>query len=344
VEYDINKDIRAVDALLNDKSPVLLVTHINPDGDAIGSTMAMYHYLKKKGNKVWAMTPNDFPQFLAWVEASSDIIIFQKNKELAQAVIAEAKYIICIDFNGYARLKELGPLLEAANAMKVLIDHHPQPDNGFIYKIHDTKAPATAQLVFKFIKESGNIELLDKTIATCIYTGMMTDTGVFSYNINNSETFRVIADLLDAGIDRDLIYDNVFNNFSHHRMRLMGYCLNEKMVVLPHLHAAYIWLTKKEMEKFSFETGDTEGFVNMPFAIKGINITALFTEKHDHVRVSMRSRGEFDVNKVCLKYFSGGGHKNAAGGESKAPIKEVIKEFEKILESYRNEIQCFYHN
>lgn len=340
----LEKEITALANLLSQPRKILLLSHINPDGDAIGSTMGMYHFLQKTGHEVTAMVPNVFPEFLAWLEGSNEIIAFQDNQKKGRKAIAEAEVIICLDFNDYKRLKEMGKLLETSKATKVLIDHHPDPDNAYQIKIHDTTVSSTSELVYHFIVGSGNRPILNSTIASPIYCGIMTDTGCFNFNSSKPETFEVVADLLRCGIDKDAIFDNVFNNFSHQRMRLMGYCLHKKMIVLPHFHAAYISLTKEEMERYNFQPGDSEGFVNLPFSIKGINIAALFTEKKDIIRVSMRSRGNFAINQICQEHFNGGGHKNASGGEVHISLKKAIKKFEKILKLNESQIISTYTN
>ncbi len=198
---------------------------------------------------------------------------------------------------------------------------------------------STAELVYKYISHAGDRNLIDNTIAECIYTGIMTDTGCFSFNSSNPETFIIVADLLTCGINKDKVFNHVYDNFSYNRMKLLGYCLNKKMVVLPEFHTAYIYLTKKEMEKYRFKPGDSEGFVNLPFSIEDVNITVLFLEKKDNIRISMRSRGGFAVNNFCEQHFEGGGHKNAAGGESNLSMKKTIEKFKKLLELYRHEIE-----
>jgi bifunctional oligoribonuclease and PAP phosphatase NrnA len=337
LENNVQQGIQQLASYLEQKRKVLIITHYNPDGDAIGSSMGLYHFLKKCGHDVTVMTPNEFPSFLGWMEETKNIIIFQNNKKKAIETANNAELIICVDFNDFKRLKDLGPILSSSPAIKALIDHHPQPENGFTYSIHDTAAAATAELIFKFIKGTGKFHLVDKTVSECIYTGIMTDTGCFSYNSSNPATFQSVAELLGTGFNKDEVFDNVYNNFSHNRMKLMGYCLNEKMVVLPQFQTAYIWLTKEEQEKYNFQPGDSEGFVNLPFSIKGVNITALFTEKKDNIRISFRSRGSFMINEFCQKHFEGGGHKNAAGGESKLPMKETLEKFEKLIEIFYNE-------
>jgi phosphoesterase RecJ-like protein len=342
LDTSINKGIAELSIALEQSKNIILVTHTNPDGDAIGSTMGLYHYLLAKGHKVSTITPNDFPDFLTWVHGTDRIIVFQKNQKKAREAIKKAEIIICVDFNDFRRLKDLGPLLEESTAIKVLIDHHPDPDSVYQYMIHNVKASATAELVYKLITLSGDQKYIDPNIAECLYTGIMADTGCFSYNISNSDTFVTVANLMQCGINRNKIYSLVYDNFTEERMRLMGYCLNEKMVTIPKCHAAYIALTRDDMERYHFKTGDSEGFVNLPLSICGIHITALFTEKKDHVRISLRSRGDFAVNEICNKFFEGGGHKNAAGGESKLSLKDTIEKFEKVLETYKDEIEKCY--
>jgi phosphoesterase RecJ-like protein len=335
---NIQNGINGLISSIHNSKKILIITHYNPDGDAIGSSMGLYHFLKKSHQEVTLMVPNDFPAFLTWMKDSSEIIVFQHQQKKAIEIIEQADLIICVDFNEFKRLKDMGPRLEEAKAVKALIDHHPLAENSFAHIVHDTTAAASAELIYKFIVGSGNQQALDKTIAECIYTGIMTDTGNFSHNSSNPNTFKIVADLLSLKFNKDDVYNNVFNNFSHNRMRLMGYCLSEKMVVLPHLKAAYIWLTAEELEKYNFQQGDTEGFVNMPFSIKGIRVTALFSEKKDAIRISFRSKGNFSVNDLCKNHFEGGGHRNAAGGESKLPMVETILKFEKLLETYSKDI------
>ncbi len=335
----LQKEIESFAALLKAPRNILIITHYNPDGDAIGSLMGLYHYFKKKGYDVSAMVPNEFPDFLRWIKDTNQIIVYKHKENFAKNLIQNADIIICADFNDFKRLKSIGPELEISKAVKILIDHHPEPDNAYLHKIHDTSVSSTAELVYRIIEASGDTSIIDPAIAECIYTGIMTDTGCFNFNSSNPETFRIVADLLTTGFNKDKVFNEVYNNFSEHRMKLLGHCLSEKMIVLPELHTAYICLSREDMEKHHFKTGDSEGFVNFPFSIKGVNITALFTEKKDHVRISMRSRGGFSINTICEKYFEGGGHKNAAGGESNLSLKEAIRKFEQILEQYRDEIK-----
>lgn len=339
MDQELLKEINNLAGILNKPCKVLLTSHYNPDGDAIGSIMALYHYLKKKDHKISLLVPNDFPDFLSWMKDADQIVVFCKQQKKAVEIINNADVILCVDFNDVTRLRDIGSILAASKAVKVLIDHHPKPDNIFDFKIVDINVSASAELVYKYIVSTGDRQMIDNVVAECIYAGIMTDTGCFSFNSSNPETFNIVADLLTCGISKDRIYSLVYDNFSHDRMKLLGYCLDKKMVVLPKLHAAYIYLTKDEMLEYNFKPGDSEGFVNFPFSIAGIHITALFSERKGYIRISMRSRGGFAVNEFCAKHFEGGGHKNAAGGESKLSLGETIKKFEKLLELYQNEIE-----
>ncbi len=327
--------------LLDSLKKICIVTHYNPDGDAMGSSLGLYWFLKENGHQVQVVIPNDFPEFLKWMKGSEEVIVHHHKPELVAQKISEADIIFCADFNNLTRLKGLGPIIQSAQAIKILIDHHPYPEHVFNYQYSNIKASSTCELMYQFITSIDIPDSISHQTAECLYTGIMTDTGCFSHAAS-SETFRVVAALIDRGIDRDKIFEHIYNNFSVQRMKLMGYCLNEKMVVLPEFRTAYIWLTKQELEKFGFQTGDTEGFVNIPFSIKGINIAALFTEKDNLIRISLRSKGLFAVNEISEKNFEGGGHKNAAGGESKLTMTETISKFENILKNHKTQIDEAY--
>lgn len=341
MDSEFENNIKQLAELLSVPKNVLLISHYNPDGDAIGSLMGMYHYLKQKGHNLSILVPNDFPAFLGWMKDSDKITVVCHDQKKAVASIKKADVIICVDFNDFTRLKDIGANISSSKAIKVLIDHHPNPDGNFSIKIVDTAASATAELIYKYIVAAGDKKYIDVTTAECIYAGIMTDTGCFSFNSSNPETFNIVAELLKCGINKDGIFHFVYDNFSYERMQLLGYCLSKKMIVMPELHTAYISLTKEDMLKYNFQPGDSEGFVNLPFSISGIFITALFTEKKDYVRISMRSRGNFSVNEFCQKYFEGGGHRNASGGESKLTLDETIKKFETLIHQYKHEIENF---
>jgi phosphoesterase RecJ-like protein len=332
------KSINKIEEHLSGDPVILLLTHTNPDGDAIGSILAMYHYLVMRGFKTYAVTPNNFPDFLKWLPGNDEIIKFSQEKERVQEIMNQAEMIFNLDFNEPERLGNLGDILVKADALKVLIDHHPQPKPFCDVVIHDTSVSSTAELIYYMLSEMSISPFLNKEIAESLFVGIMTDTGCFSFNSSKSRTYTATAKLLEAGIDKDEIFENVYNNFSADRMRLAGYALNEKMVIIPELHTAYISLTMKEMKKYNYSLGDTEGFVNLPLSVKGIRFSALFLEKPDRVKISFRSKGSFPANLFSKNHFNGGGHHNAAGGESFQSLDETLHEFETVLKKYKGQL------
>jgi len=329
---------KQIGSLLKDPGEVLLVTHTNPDGDAIGTMLGLYWFLFKRKQNVNMIVPNEIPFFLKWLPGCETIIVEINDPDNARKLIRSAELIICIDFNESDRLGSLEEEFLKARGTKILIDHHPDPGNFTDYVISDVEIGSAAELLYNLIAISGWSHLIDKTIAECIFTGIMTDTGCFSFNSSKAGTYLIVADLLDKGIDKDRIYRLVYDNYSSDRIRLLGYSLNEKMVIIPEYGVAYISLTKNELQMFNHVTGDTEGFVNYPFSVKGIILTALFIEKEDHIKISFRSRGDFHINKFSEKHFNGGGHKNAAGGESNLSLEKTIEKFVNLLPLYSNEL------
>jgi phosphoesterase RecJ-like protein len=318
---------------------VFLLTHINPDGDAIGSMLAMYWFLRNRGCTVNMAVPNEIPQFLMWMDGAEQILDFRGQKQPIEEELEKADLIFCLDFSEPDRLAGIRELFEKADAHKILIDHHPGPSTFTDHLISIPSASSTAELVHRFILDMDDSEGITKTIAECLYVGIMTDTGNFSFNSSEPGTFKVIADLLRIGIDKDRIYSLVYDNYTEDRMRLLGYSLKEKMVILPEYRTAYIYLDRREMDRFNHLSGDTEGFVNYPFSIKNIRVTALFLEKKDHIKISFRSKGSFAINRFAREYFNGGGHPNAAGGESGDSLQETLRRFESLISDYSDEIK-----
>lgn len=313
----------------------VLFTHINPDGDAIGTMLGLYWFLVSMGHKVSMVVPNEIPFFLEWLPGCDNIIVVEKNIEQARKKMKGAELLFCVDFNEPERLDQLKDDFLQSKAVKVLIDHHPRPKDFTDLLISIPEKGSSSELVYDLIVATGHQELIDRKIAECLFVGIITDTGCFSYNSSKPETYRVVAGLLERGIDKDEIYRLVYDNYSADRMRLLGFSLNEKMVIIPEYRTAYIALTREELARYKHVTGDTEGFVNFPFSIKGIILTALFLEKEDYIKISFRSRGEFEINKFSKKHFNGGGHKNAAGGETYMSLEETIKTFESLLPLYK---------
>jgi len=284
------------------------------------------------------ISPNNYPGFLKWMPGTEQVIIMEESSAEAMDSLLKADIIFAADFNELTRVKKLNEAFCESKAFKVLIDHHPGPNMDVNCMLSDTSASSTAELVYRFIKETGLHSLVDRDIASCLFTGIMTDTGCFSYNSSGRKTWETVAELLDFGIDKDRLYYLTYDNFSEHRMRLLGYGLNERMEVFPEYCTGIIWFARDDLDKYHFEVGDTEGFVNYPLSIKGIRFSALFVEKEDHVRISFRSKGDFAVNKFSRKYFNGGGHANASGGESYLSIADTVRRFKELLPSYKDEL------
>ena len=328
------KNINELKELIVQSNNPLIITHYNPDGDAMGSSLAFYRYLVKKGKKPILVTPNDYPEFLHWLPGNEEVVVYKRNNGTVLNAIQNADVIFSLDFNDPDRTEGLEKYIIEAKAKKVLIDHHPEPTDFADLVFSDTSYSSTAELIFKIIEDINDYNIIDKEIAECIYAGIMTDTGSFNYNSSNPETYLVVSKLLEKGIDKDKIYDKIYDNYSVDRMRLLGYCLNKKMEVLPEYDTAFISISKEEQKEFNFSPGDSEGFVNYPLSIKGIRFTAIFIEKGNHTKISFRSKGNFPANEFAEKHFKGGGHRNASGGHSDDSLQNTIEKFKKLLPQY----------
>ncbi len=313
----------------------VIVTHVSPDGDALGSSLGLYHFLLNYGkDTVNVIVPNEFPSFYKWMPGAEEVIIHEKYPEFAEKLIAEADVVFCLDFNAPKRIGKMAPAVLAAEGRKVMIDHHLEPADFCRVVISYPDMSSTSEMVFRFICRMGLYDLIDKKAAECIYTGMMTDTGSFTYNSNKPEIYTIVCELIRKGIDKDLIYRRVNQVYSENRLRLMGYVLYEKMKLYPELHAALITLTQEELNRFAYMVGDTEGFVNLPLQIDGIIFTVFLREDADYVKVSLRSVGNFPSNEFATRYFNGGGHKNASGGEFYGSLADAVNTFEEGLKHF----------
>ena len=318
---------------------IVLMIHRNPDGDAMGAALSFQRLLVKLNKKVNVIAPNMFPDFLGWMKGSDEVIIATKQFKLASQLIEEAEMIVCMDFNSFSRLgTELEPLLVQSKALKVIIDHHLEPDQSFDIVCLETDTSSTCEIVFQIIKGTIYESHFDKFMAEHLYVGIVTDTGSFSYNCNRASTYDAISYLMKLEIDGEAIHRLVYDTYSENRMRLLGLCLSERLVVLPEFSASFIYLTKEDLKKYDYQTGDTEGVVNYGLSISGINITALFTERENKIRISFRSKGEFDVNAFARTHYSGGGHRNASGADSNASLVETIQIFKEALLLYKDQL------
>lgn len=330
------REIDAVRKLFDECRNVVIVTHTSADGDAIGSSLGLYEYLKKKGKNVTVIVPNFYPDFLKWMTDTDKIIQHNFHRKTARMYIDHADLICVLDLNEVSRMEELGEVVRGAKAKKVMIDHHLNPERFCDLTISYPQASSASELVFRIINAIGGLSHLTKAGAEDIYAGMCTDTGKFSFNSNDPDIFLIIAELLKKGIDKDLIVRKIYNNFTEGRFRMLGYVLYEKLKVLPELHAAYYTLTKEEMARFSYLKGDLEGVVNMPLEIKGTKLSISLREDTDKPRIliSVRSVDDFPANKLAAGFFNGGGHLNAAGGMLYCPMEEAVAIAEKAIEAY----------
>jgi phosphoesterase RecJ-like protein len=329
---------KTADVLHQGPRRIALLIHINPDGDALGSSLGLLRVLNNLGHTCQVISPNNFPGFLRWLPGSEKITILRNTPEKAFKIMEHAEILFAVDFNELKRVKELNDAFTGSTAFKILIDHHPHPALKADCLLSDVTASSTAELVFDFIGKTNLTPYFDRQAATCLFTGIMTDTGCFSYNSSNRKTWETVARLLDYGINKDEIYYRTYDNFSANRMKLLGYCLNEKMEILPEFHTAYICLTRDDLHKYEFESGDSEGFVNYPLSIKGVRFSAFFIENDTNVRISFRSKGRFAVNEFAKKGFNGGGHANASGAESTLGLAETIQRFKELLVEFKNEL------
>lgn len=317
---------------------VVIVTHVSPDGDAIGSSLGLWHFLLSQGKTVHVIVPNAFPDFLKWMPGAKDIIQYNRYKEFADKLLQEADVICVLDLNVLSRLDEMQSAVANSPARKMLVDHHLYPGDFARITISHPHISSTSELVFRLICQLGNFSDISKEGAECIYAGMMTDTGAFTYNSNDREIYLIISELLSKGIDKDEIYRNVYNNNSEGRLRLKGYVLCEKMQLFPNLNAALITLSREEQKQFHYMKGDTEGLVNIPLSVKGICFSAFLREdtEKDMIKISLRSVGTFPCNEVASEYFNGGGHLNASGGEFYGPLDKAVELFKQALVKYED--------
>jgi bifunctional oligoribonuclease and PAP phosphatase NrnA len=329
---DLSKYTKELSKLFSSEENILIISHINPDGDSVGAQLALYHYFKARDKNVSLMAPNNIQEFLKWMEGAGQIDIFIKDRKKGRAMIEAADLIIMLDFNSPNRLGEAEEFVVASKAKKIIIDHHLDPEPFADILISDPTKCSTSELVHELICEINGSVFMNRAYAEALYVGIITDTGNFEHGSYSSRTFRIVADLLDTGIVKENIINLIYNNFSSDRIRLQGFALNQRMVVIPDFKTAYIHLSKDDLKKFNYVKGDTEGFVNMPLSIKGINFSALFIEKDNFIKISFRSKGQFPSNEFASLYFSGGGHRNASGGEFSDTLENTITYFLKVLE------------
>jgi len=329
------QDITGIKTLLATKKKIVIVPHKNPDGDAIGSSLGLYHYLLKNNHKVHVMVPNDFPSFLKWIPGNHNILKYDSQSRICNTLINDADIIFTLDFNAFHRTGDMETVLSESQAIKIMIDHHQSPDNYAQYTYSDVRMSSTCEMVYHFIDMLGDTNHIDKDIATCLYVGIMTDTGSFRFSSTTSTTHRVVANLIDKGAKNSEIHNNIFDSNSYEKLQLLGRALSN-LKVIPESRTAYITLSQEELNEFNYKKGDTEGVVNYGLSLNGIVLAAIFIEDKQEgiVKISLRSKGQFSVNEMSRAHFNGGGHTNAAGGRSELSLNQTVEKFISILPSY----------
>ncbi len=327
---------------LDQPRKVVITCHQKPDGDAMGSMLGLYHFLKQLGHSVTPISPTNWASFLNWMPGCKTVLDFENQTPKATAAINEADWIFCLDFNILSRAKKMEELLATAKADRILIDHHQEPQLAvFAYGVSDTGKSSTSEMVYDFIVGSGHADLINPDLAACLYAGVMTDTGSFRFPATTASVHRMVADLKDRGLEHSHIHEALFDNFLENRFRFIGNVLINRMEVFYEYNAALIVIPQNDLIRYNIKTGDTEGLVNYPLSIEGIRLAAIIIDRGEERKSSFRSKGGFDVNSFARKYFNGGGHFNAAGGQNKEPLEEVVAKFMQAIKENKAELSSY---
>jgi phosphoesterase RecJ-like protein len=333
------KPISEIFPLLSEPKKTVITFHQKPDADAMGSALGLYNFLIQFGHEVTVISPTNWAGFLKWMPGARQVIDFEMQNEKAMNALKNAEWLFCLDFNVLSRTKKMEPVLKDLNCIKILIDHHQQPQvEVFDYGISDTAKSSTAEMVYDFIISSGHDEKINIAVAECLYAGVMTDTGSFRFNSTSGDVHKMVARLKETGLNHSQVHENLFDNFLESRFRFFGNTLLNRMEIFYEYNTALIAIPQQDLIKFNVKTGDTEGLVNFPLSIKGIKLAAVIIDRGDERKSSFRSKGGFDVNTFARKYFNGGGHFNAAGGKNTEPLEEVIKKFKEAIKENKESL------
>jgi phosphoesterase RecJ-like protein len=336
------ENFQAFKDLLSTPQKVVIVTHFKPDADALGSSLGLAGFLARKGHSVQVITPSDYPDFLSWMPGNKRVLAFQKESDQQVQLILnhlkEAEILFCLDFSGLSRIHDLGEPVRQSKAVKVMVDHHLEPEKFADFECWNVHSASTAGLIYELIRDLGETNLIDTDIANCLYAGLMTDTGGFRHNNTRHEEFEIASALVARGAKPHEVAKQIYDTNSLERLRLTGFVLANKLNILPEFRTAYITLTAEELAQFGAQTGDTEGLVNYGLSIKGVKLSVLMYDRKDEIKLSFRSLNDFSVNAMARKYFNGGGHRNASGGNTKLSLDETLRKFLAILPEYKNEL------
>lgn len=329
------KQQRTLRQAIEEAGKILIVGHNNPDGDAVGATMALHYYLKNEGKQSWVVYPNHCANNLLWMDEDDIVLNYIEHKSEVEQAVDACDLMFVLDFNRLSRTEGLRHILEAHPMNRIMIDHHLEPQWDMLEMGYsDTTVSSTCELLYRIFCQELDADKITPLIANCLYAGMSTDTGSFSYSCSHKELFMAIADLISKGLDTVKVHQNIFDNFSENRLRMLGCCLGERLIVKPEYHTAYMYMTAEDMKKYNYQSGDTEGIVNYGLSIAGIRFAAFFTQREGRIRMSFRSQGDIDVNVFARDHFNGGGHKNAAGGLSHDSLDSVLEKFENALPAF----------
>ena len=329
------ENINELKSLLAIPKDIVITTHRNPDGDAIGSALGLLHYLEQLGHTVKIAVPSEFPHFLNWMPGTKDVLIYDLTQEDVKRVLEKPDIVFCLDFNSLERIDRMGELISELKCPKVLIDHHLYPEPFSDFELHDETASSTSELVYDFVVLLGDKQLINHKMADCLFTGILTDTGSFKY-ATSPKLFRLVAELLELGVDDNRIQNLVFNSLEEKHLRLLGHVLNDRMEVLDEYRTAIITLSKEDYDKFQISRGDTEGLVNYLLQMSNVVMAIFIHEQPTITKISLRSKGNFSVQEIAKKHFRGGGHKNASGGYSYIGLRPTVKKFKSILPEYKD--------
>jgi phosphoesterase RecJ-like protein len=336
------ENIQPFKRLLDSPKDVLIVTHFKPDADALGSSLGLAGFLKKKGHRVTVVTPSDYPAFLAWMPGNEEVIAVSRESEdsgvRAKDAISKAEILFCLDFSVLKRTEDLQDSIRSSSAVKVLIDHHLEPEKFADFEQWTTQSASTAGLIFQLIDQLGEKNLIDSDIANCLYAGLMTDTGGFRHSNTTQSEFMIASELVKLGANPSLVAKLVYDTNTLERLKLTGFVLSQKLQVLPEFNTAYIALSASELKQFGSQTGDTEGLVNYGLSIAGVRLSVLLYERKEEIKFSFRSLGDFSVNEMARKHFEGGGHKNASGGTFRGNLDGALKKFLDLLPEYKSKL------
>ncbi|MFQ5448440.1 MAG: bifunctional oligoribonuclease/PAP phosphatase NrnA [Saprospiraceae bacterium] len=329
------ENINELKSLLAIPKDIVITSHRNPDGDAIGASLGLRHYLEELGHTVKVLVPSEFPGFLNWMPGASDVLVYDISTEEVKSALESPDIVFCLDFNSLERIDKMGEIITHGNSKIVMIDHHLFPEPFADFALHDVSASSTSELIYDFIRLLDDLGKMNVTIGECLFSGILTDTGSFKYS-TSPKLFRLVSELLELGVDDGKIQNLIFNSLEEKHLRLLGHVLYNRMEVLEEFRTAIIWLTKRDYEDFAISRGDTEGLVNFPLQLKNVTMVAFIHEQPTITKISLRSKGNFSVQEIARNHFRGGGHKNASGGYSYIGLRPTVRKFKSILPEYQS--------